>query len=92
MVQQESIPWQSFVFDAAWSSRFETPRSAPVPQAFLPVFRRGWAMAIFILTTRTAEVCPTVVYWLHGRTDTEASDGYPIQYLAGGSPTRPCRR
>jgi hypothetical protein len=46
-VKQESIPWQSFVFDAAWSSRFETPRSALVPQAFLPVFFRGWAVAIF---------------------------------------------
>jgi hypothetical protein len=31
--------------------RFETPRSAPVPQAFLPVFFRGWAMAIFIFLT-----------------------------------------
>jgi hypothetical protein len=28
--------------------QFETPRSAPVAQAFLPVFFRGWAMAIFI--------------------------------------------
>jgi hypothetical protein len=25
-----------------------------------------------------------VVYWLHGRNNTEASDGYPIQYLAEG--------
>jgi S-formylglutathione hydrolase FrmB len=24
-----------------------------------------------------------VVYWLHGRNNTEASNGYPIQYLAG---------
>jgi hypothetical protein len=31
--------------------RFETPRSALVPQAFLPVFFRGWAMAIFIFLT-----------------------------------------
>ena len=28
--------------------RFETPRSALVPQAFLPVFFRGWAVAISI--------------------------------------------
>jgi enterochelin esterase-like enzyme len=25
-----------------------------------------------------------VLYWLHGRNNTEASDGYPIQYLADG--------
>ena len=31
--------------------RFETPRSALVPQAFLPVFLRGWAMAILIFLT-----------------------------------------
>ena len=29
--------------------RFETPRSALVAQAFLPVFFRGWAVAIFQL-------------------------------------------
>ena len=34
-VQQESIPWQSFV-DVC--PRFETLRSALVAQAFLPVF------------------------------------------------------
>jgi len=38
--------------------RFETPRSAPVPQAFLPVSLWGWAMAIFISDNpATAEVC-----------------------------------
>jgi hypothetical protein len=45
-VKQESIPWQSFVFDAVWSSRFETLRSDPVTQAFLPVFFRARAMTI----------------------------------------------
>src|SRR5258708_14119839 len=34
-------------------SRFETPRSALVPQAFLPVFFRGWAVAIFQLFYRS---------------------------------------
>src|SRR6266853_6334409 len=40
--------------------RFETPRSAPVPQAFLPVFFWGWAMAISVVsdTPAAAEVCP----------------------------------
>ena len=42
--------------------RFETPRSAPVPQAFLPVFFRGWAMAISVVsdTPAVAEVCPFI--------------------------------
>ena len=35
-------------------SRFETPRSALVPQAFLPVFFRGWAVAIFSTVRRLA--------------------------------------
>src|SRR6266568_4940901 len=30
--------------------RFETPRSAPVAQAFLPVFFGGWAMAISVVS------------------------------------------
>jgi hypothetical protein len=56
-VKQESIPWQSFVFDAGIGhSRFETPRSALVAQAFLPVFFRGWAMAILI-----SDNCATAV-------------------------------
>jgi len=42
--------------------RFETPRSALVPQAFLPVFFRGCVLAILISDIRaTAEVCPCSV-------------------------------
>jgi hypothetical protein len=60
-VQQESIPWQSFVLMQSRSSRFETLRSALVAQAFVPVFFKGWAMAIFRFsdTFVTAEVCLT---------------------------------
>ena len=48
-VQQESIPWQSFVFDAVGSLTIRNTSLGPFdPQAFLPVFFRGWAMAIFI--------------------------------------------
>jgi len=51
-VKQESIPWQSFVFDAAWSSAIRNTSLGPFGrQAFLPVFFKGWAMAIFIFLT-----------------------------------------
>ena len=45
-MKQESIPWQSFVFDAVWSSTIRNTSLGPVAQAFLPVFW-GWAMTIF---------------------------------------------
>jgi hypothetical protein len=37
--------------------RFETPRSAPAPQAFLSVFLQGLAMAISFLTTAPQPKC-----------------------------------
>jgi hypothetical protein len=36
-VKQESIPWQSFVFDPVWSSTIRNTSLGPVGQASLPV-------------------------------------------------------
>jgi hypothetical protein len=56
--KQESIPWQSFVFDAVWSSTIRNTSLGPVAQALLPVVW-GWAMTIFNLGSFAgAEVCP----------------------------------
>ena len=50
--KQESIPWQSFVFDAAWSSTIRNTSLGPLVKG-------GWAMTIFNFTTiRGAVVCP----------------------------------
>jgi hypothetical protein len=50
-VQQESIPWQSFVFDAVRSSTIRNTSLGP-PQ------KGDWAMTIFnSRTIRRAEVC-----------------------------------
>jgi hypothetical protein len=38
--KQESIPWQSFVFDAAWSSTIRNTSLGPLAKG-------GWAMTIF---------------------------------------------
>jgi hypothetical protein len=42
--KQESIPWQSFVFDAAWSSTIRNTSLGPLVKG-------GWAMTIFNFTT-----------------------------------------
>ena len=42
--KQESIPWQSFVFDASWSSTIRNTSLGPLVKG-------GWAMTIFNFTT-----------------------------------------
>jgi hypothetical protein len=42
--KQESIPWQSFVFDSVWSSTIRNTSLGPLVKG-------GWAMTIFNFTT-----------------------------------------
>jgi hypothetical protein len=58
-VKQESIPWQSFVFDASLVITIRNTSLGPCATGIPACVPQGLGDGDFILTTRTAKVCPT---------------------------------